>query len=769
MPDYPRLRADLVSSRQIVGGQQVYTVKDPITERYFRLRQPEFWLINRLDGETSPEEIADRFKEKFKLNIAAEDVQKFVDRLEELLFLENSRSEQSLSRASCRVAAKPSLASRIFFLKLKVFNPEKLIDRLAALYNPFHRRFWFIMQGLLVVIGLSIVWANAGQFRVDIDKLFNISSLAAVIFSLFVLISLHELAHGVICRHYGGRVTDVGFLLMYFQPCFYCNVSDAWLFEKKSHRLAVTWAGPYFQLILLAFAAVVWRLTVPGTGINLIARIVVIVSWLSYLFNFNPLIKLDGYYLLSDWLDIPNLRKKSFAYLGNVVRRRLLGWPVKALSIAGREKRIFLTYAVFALLYTGFLIGYVLFLVGGFLVTRLGGVGLLLLIAVLFLIFRQAVAALMHGTVRHIVHMKQLLRKPFRLAGYLAVFLLVLIGGLTVPFPHRVSGEIIVNPISRFTLSLNDFGLLESNLHQGGAQPESKLSFLQMTANDMTVLDLTPLVRDGQGVNPGDTVAILTSNQITREIATGQAELNKLQEELNLLKAPPKKEEVAEATAQVNAARASYDQFVRAYERIEKLVGKNLDAPEKLEAAGAAVDIARAELANKTSSLELLKSPPRPEEEAVLVHKVQKQKVYLDYLEQQADAQRIVAPIGGTVHTRAEDNEILQISDNRTVELMVPVSDFDITLIQIGQHVRVKVRSYPGRIFSGTVVRIPKAVETYREGTSFPVSVVIDNTDDLLHEGMSGYAKIEVGKSSLVNLGVRKLMSLLRVEFWSLW
>ncbi len=769
MPKYAKLRGDLVSSRSVVNGQPVYTLKDPITERYYRLREPEFWLINRLDGKSSPEDIAEKFKKKFKLNIGAEDVRQFIETLEEFLFLENSRSEQSLSRASYRAAAKPSLASRIFFLKLKVFNPEKLIDWLVALYRPFHRRIWFIVQVLVIAIGLSLLWANVGQFRVDIGSFLNASSMAAIILSLFILISLHELAHGVMCRYYGGRVTDVGFLLMYFQPCFYCNVSDAWLFEKKSQRLAVTWAGPYFQLILLSMAVIVWRLTVPGTVVNLLARMIVIVSWLSYLFNFNPLIKLDGYYLLSDWLDIPNLRRKSFAYFGNAVKRRVLNWPIEPLSVTRREKRIFLIYAIFALLYTGFLIAYVLFLVGRFLAASLGGVGLLLLLAVLILIFRQAVTALACGTVQHLVYMKQILKRPLRLASYLIVFVLVLVVGLAVPFPHRVSGEVVVQPISSFTLLLNQFGLLESNLRHGGELPENKSSFLQMTANDMAVLGLVPLVHDGQYVSPGDTVAVLTSNQITREIVGGQAELDRLEEELKLLRAPPKREEIAEATAQVNAARANYDQLVRDSERIEKLVEKNLDTPEKLEAARAAVDIARAELANKTSSLELLESPPRPEEEAVLSHMIQKQKAYLDYLREQAKAQHIIAPIGGIVHARTTDDEILKISDNHVVELMVPVSDFDITLIDIGQQVKVKVRSYPERTFSGMVIRIPKAVEVYGEETSFPVSVVVDNSDGLLCAGMSGYAKIDVGESSLASLSARKLTSLLRVEFWSWW
>ncbi|HUV31510.1 MAG TPA: HlyD family efflux transporter periplasmic adaptor subunit [Acidobacteriota bacterium] len=769
MPGYAKLRDDLVSSRMTVAGQTVYTLKDPVGGRYFRLREPEFWLVHQLDGRTEPERIASRFRERFQLNISAADVQAFVDQLEELLFLESSRSEQLVSRAGYRTSSGRSLAGRIFYLKLKAFSPGRLLDRLTALYRPLHRPGWFVVQGVVIVIGLAVLWANAGRFAVDPAGIYNVTSIAAIVLSIFILVTFHEFAHAVVCRYYGGQVREIGFLLMYFQPCFYCDISDAWLFEKKSHRLAVTIAGPYFQLVLMAAAVIIWRVATPGTAVSEVSRLVVIVSLVSYLFNFNPLIKLDGYYLLSDWLDIPNLRQKSFSYLGYLLKRGILGWPVESPGVTRRERRIFTLYAILSLAYTGFLITYILFLAGRFLLEKVGGTGLVLLLTILLFVFRHSVIGLGRGVVRHLAYMKRILRKPLRLASYVAVFAVVLVGSLAVPFPQRVSGDVIVRPIAEFTLSLSQAGLLETNLRFGGEKPESRSSFLQMTSNEMAVLDLAPLVQDGQRVRPGDTIALLTSNQITREITSAQAELDGLEGELALLQAPPKAEEVAEAAAGVTAAQAYHDQQLREYERVKQLVEKKLETAEKLEAAGAALDIARAEVANKTSRLRLLQSPPRPEEEAVLRHGIDKQKANLDFLTQQAEAQMVVTPIGGTVSTRADGNEILKVANHNTVELTVPVSDFDITLVRTGQSTAVKVRSYPQRMFVGRVIRISEEAEAGSDKSYFPVSVVLDNDDGLLRSGMSGYAKIEVGRASLAGLAARKLTSLLRVEFWSWW
>jgi hypothetical protein len=558
-------------------------------------------------------------------------------------------------------------------------------------------------------------------------------------------------------------------LLLYFQPCFYSDLSDAWLFKKKSHRLAVTWAGPFFQFVLMALSVFVWRVTVIGTFINDVARIIVVVCWITVLFNFNPLIKLDGYYLLSDWVDIPNLRRKSFAYLGNLFKRKLLGWPIEPCQATKREKKIFLTYAFLAVIYSAFLIFYVLVIVARFLVAKAGGWGLLLLFAVLFFTLKPTLGSLMRGFVQHLSYMSRLAKNPIRLAAHVLIAIAVVVLVFAVPFPHRVSGEVSVRPIEEFTLLLNEFGLLEGNYRRGGDNPDNKSSYLQMTSTEMAALDLVPLVKDGGKVQPGDTLAVLVSNQVTKEIIANKALLEKYEGELALLKAPPKKEEIAEAKSQVAAAQANYDQLVREMTRSEELVEKDLASQEELEEARSAVEIAVAELTNKKLRLELLNAPPKPEEEAVLRAEIETQRAKVNFLKAQQDAQSITSPIEGTVYVYRTDDKVLSVVDNRQVELLAPVSDFDINLIKVGQVTKLKVRSYPERTFMGRVVHIPKGTHGSSDSSHFLVSVVVDNDNGLLCKGMTGYAKVEIGKSSLFGLIARKLASIVRVEFWSWW
>ncbi len=770
MPSQAKLRSDLVSAESTIDGELFYTVKDPITGNYFRLRSPEFWLINQLDGQREPAEVANRFREKFDLEIGVEDVEQFIGRLEQLFFLEDGRSEQEIARAAKKAGRKRSVINRLLYIKIKGFTPGRALDRLVAVVRSLRKAPWVVVQTAIIATGLVLLAANAPYLSVDLSSMITWSSVWLLIVALFLLVGIHEFAHAAVCRFYGGQVREMGFLLMYFQPCFYCDLSDAWLFKRKSQRLAVTWAGPYFQLFLLAVSVIIWRMTVEGTFVSNLARMTAVVSWFTFLFNFNPLIKLDGYYLLSDWLEIPNLRQKAFGYLGNVLRRRLLGWPIEKVIATSRERRVYVTYAVLAFVYSSFLVGYFFWVVGGYIYAKTGGPGLLLSVVAFAIIIRGALETMARGVTQHFRYMKALLHKPVRLVVY-TLLLAALIIIASIPWcPHRISGEVAVIPLEQFTLSLNNLGLLESTLRRGGETPDRKSNWLTIiTSNELSAVDVLPRVKDGQHVRAGDTIATLTSNQVIQSIASGEAELQRLEGQLALLKAPPKKEQVDEAAAQVRASQASYDQLKRDLTRAEELASKKLLAQDQLEADRSAVAVAKADLENKKSALALVKSKPRPEEETVLVREIEKQKYLLDYYKKQSEAQIVVSPIAGTVGTNRRVDTILTVTNDDIVEMDVPVSDFDILLVAKDQPVKAKVRSYPGMVFEGKVVRIPPFTSAFSEGQRFPVAVLVDNQQKLIRQGMTGYAKIEVGQTSLINLAFRKILSALRVEFWSWW
>jgi putative peptide zinc metalloprotease protein len=769
MSAHPRLRSDLIYATSESDGTVYITVKDPVSGSFFRMREPEHWLIQQMNGQASPALLAERFGEKFGAALSTETISSFVEVLDEHYFLEGARVEQIRTRKGSAHYNREGFFSRLLSLRLAYFNPTRLLDRLVGLYRPLHNWWGFLISVFVIVSGLSLLTANSAVFYIDLADIFTLGSFATVVIGLFVLLTIHEFAHAVVCRFYGGEVREVGFLLLYFQPCFYADVSDAWLFPKKSQRLAVTWAGPYAQLILLSVAVIGWRVTVPGMAVNDLFRIITVVAWITLLFNFNPLIRLDGYYLLSDLVAIPNLRDKSFAYLNYLFTHYILGWASSPPEINARERKICLVYAVSAGAFSIFLIVYFLFVVAQFLIYSYGQAGILLVAFLLGLILWTPSRMFARGVIKQITFMKSGLMTKQRLIAWGVILVVVVIVFGIIPFDHKVSGEVAVRPRAEYSLLINEFGLLESRLEMRGASPETKSDFLQMTSNEMAKLELVPYVRDGQLVALGDTLAKLISNQVIKELVAGRSELERLEGQLNLIKSPPKPEAVREADAEVTSAQAVVSQSERELERVRGLSERGLVPSNQLETAQRNYDVAIATVANKKSRLQLIKSPPKKEEVTVIQAEIDKQKARLHFLDVQERAQSIIAPFAGEVVSSIADGRILTVMANDKIELLVPISDFDIKQIVVGQEVRAKLRSFPDSLFAGAVVRVPTTAEESNSSSLFLVSVLIDNPNNLLRRGMTGYAKIHVGEQSLITQWLNKLGSTVRVEFWSWW
>jgi putative peptide zinc metalloprotease protein len=217
-------------------------------------------------------------------------------------------------------------------------------------------------MALLAATGIIVAhWSRfAGEFLALLLGRASLPTYGLLILVSVFVIAIHELGHGLMCKRFGGHVHEIGFLLMYFMPCFYCDVSDAWLFERRRERLWVTLAGPYIELFVGALATFVWWATEPGHPVNIIAFQVALISSLgAVLLNLNPLLKQDGYYALIDYLGLPNLRERAFGYLGVLVRRSMSGdhGAGAGPELSGRRRKILLTYGLLAGIYSvGFLV-----------------------------------------------------------------------------------------------------------------------------------------------------------------------------------------------------------------------------------------------------------------------------------------------------------------------------------------------------------------------------------------------------------------------------
>src|SRR5437867_301139 len=379
-----KLRNDLVISRQDGSDGTIFVIKDPVTERYFRFKETEHFIAQQFDGATSPDTVRQRFEGKFGVNLSPENMEQFVNRLRGVGLLTNGEAGQPVQSSP-----RKRVAGDLFYLRFKIFDPDRLFDWLIPKIQFLFTPYFVALSAALVVgaVGVSVVnWTEIVHQSVT---LFRFESLALAWLVCLAVIAAHEFSHGLTCKYFGGRVREIGFLLIYFQPAFYCNISDAWLFPEKSKRLWVTFAGAYFETFLWALATLAWRVTDPSSSLNHFALVVTVTSAIKWFFNMNPLIKLDGDYLLSDWLDAPNLRKKAFGYVGDQIKRLRGSASGRFAQTTPRERRIYLVYALLAGTYSYWLLGQIVLWFGGFMVERYQGWGFVLFAATLGFVFRQ--------------------------------------------------------------------------------------------------------------------------------------------------------------------------------------------------------------------------------------------------------------------------------------------------------------------------------------------------------------------------------------------
>jgi putative peptide zinc metalloprotease protein len=470
----PRLTPRLRFTRHDNDGTVSWIVKDPASLKYFRFGQIECWIMQRLDGERSVQQICDELHAEIGMTATPQALDVLVRRLRELGLVERTTEERrALLVEQMRRQRKSRRTTKGSLLRMRFSagDPDLLLGTMVE-RMPF---FWtpgFIMAslGVFTLYGLIVAhhWA---AFVSGMAVLYSPAHMTIGVFlicygSFSIAAIIHEFGHGLTCKRHGGEVHEMGAMLLYFTPAFYCNVSDAWTFEKRSHRLWVTAAGGWIQMWVAAAGAVLWLATEPGTLLNAIGLYTAVLSGgFSVLFNYNPLIPLDGYYALVDVLNMPNLRGRSFEYVQAVLKRRVLRLDSAIPQVTERERRIFLCYGLLAMLYTTIILTTVALLVGRFMGARFGGWGLMLF-ALLLVRMTAGWRAAVVRTVRLVASGR---RSPPRTQGGIAAASVLAAAVLLVlPWSVRVTGEALVEPEARYWLRpAQDARLLEVRVGAG--------------------------------------------------------------------------------------------------------------------------------------------------------------------------------------------------------------------------------------------------------------------------------------------------------------
>lgn len=744
----PKLKPDLQVQTQTVEGVNYFVVKEPAGGKFIRLREPEYFLLRLLDGESSPTEAAEQFVRNFHRTIAADDVARFAEQLEKLGFIEG------------HTAAKPQRRS-IFFVKLKAFNPQRLLDRLYPALRWLYSKPALFLQVLLLVVGAFVFFGNLASFPFNLTRLLTAANVIVAIVSIFLLITMHEFAHALTCKRYGGGVREMGFLLLYFQPCFYCNLSDAYLFESRRQRLWVNFAGVWFQAVVWAGFAILWRLTNEGYFLNQVFYMTAAVSFATLIFNLNPAIKLDGYYLLADYLEIPNLRQKAFAHLWDRLRVRVFGCrSQQMIEPSAREARIYRRYGLAALTYSVLLIGFVLVRGAQLLIGAWQGTGFILFLLLALLMFRRSAAR--SGRALHQIwrERKSVWMRPRRIIIYTVIVGVLLALSLIIPVTQTTGGKAQILSAESYVVRQHGPGLLEATYFRGGRVEKKQSQLIQLSSADQSVTRMIPYRTVGDPAAKGDTLMLISSTLNAGLLEEAVSDLRRSEAQRRLLLSDPKLEAIDTKRAEVKEAEAGYEAARLEYNRAKELHERKLISDDELERKSAAFNMTYSAWQAKKSELDLLMSGPKAEEIESIDAEIAKLQARRDYLQAQAEATTITSPITGELIAPQAEGEIFHLArlDSLMVKIDFPESDLDI--VNPDYKAEVRVAAYPGHTYEGEVVKL--------EVASQPQAIAfLSNEDYKLKPGMSGYAKIDCGKVSLAELVIRKISRFFRLEVWS--
>ncbi|MFL5331035.1 MAG: site-2 protease family protein [Gemmataceae bacterium] len=356
-----RARPDLNITPQKYEGKTCYVVKDPVSLKYYRFNDQEYFVVSHFDGKHTLEDTQKDFEKNFRPHrLTLEDLEAFSQQLltAGLVQHETPQAGKELYTKRRKQQRMQKLAAwtNILYIKLPIFDPDKILRRmLMYLRWVFTWTFFACTVGLMI----SAVALVITHFQTFYDKLpnyhefFRWNTLLYMWIALGIVKVIHEFGHGLSCKAYGGECHEMGALFLCLSPCLYCNVSDSWTIPSKWKRIAISFAGIYVELCIAALATWIWWYT-PGRPVvnNIALCVMVLCSVSTVVFNANPLMRFDGYYMMADWLEIPNLRDRSNKLLQNLFYEHCLGIEVQPEAyMETRRKALFVVYAVISYVY----------------------------------------------------------------------------------------------------------------------------------------------------------------------------------------------------------------------------------------------------------------------------------------------------------------------------------------------------------------------------------------------------------------------------------
>ena len=346
------LRPELRLDKRTQSGKSFVVIEDPIRAKFYQIGTNEYTFIASLDGKQTVRQVLDRVQQIHGDDFLTQDEAIAISQ-----WLVNSNLVQSgNANVTKRLDQQAKLVSKQKLMgvlnpicfRLSLFNPNRLLQAIAP-YTKWLFSGWFAAIWVVVLICATRVlyshWDQIGEASIG---LFAGGRWFWLIALWIALKLLHELAHGIACQRYGGEVPDAGVLILLFTPLPFVNVTSSWRFPNRWQRIVVAAAGMYVELFIAFLALICWSVQSDSLTADLCFNIFLTGSVTTVLFNANPLMRFDGYYMLSDALGVPNLYPKGTRWFGDRLRALIFGVPTTPNICPANELRQVAVYGCLA-------------------------------------------------------------------------------------------------------------------------------------------------------------------------------------------------------------------------------------------------------------------------------------------------------------------------------------------------------------------------------------------------------------------------------------
>lgn len=703
-----RKRADLSARRQRYHGRSYWVVKEPVGLNYFRFQEEEYAILQMLDGESSLDDIKERFEAQFPpQKITLEELQQFLGMLHRsgLVVVGVPGQGKQLNKRRSERRRKEILGAltNILCIRFKGFDPDRLLEWMLPyfrwLYSP-------VTVTLCLLFALSALMLVLVEFEVFRSKLPDFYQFFTPYNAVWLAITLgltkvvHEFGHGLSCKYFGGECHEMGVMFLVLTPCLYCNVSDSWMLPSKWHRAAIGAAGMYIEVVMASAATFVWWFSEPGMLNHLALNTMFIASVSTVLFNANPLLRYDGYYILADLTEIPNLRQKATQILS-----RKMGWwclgiePPEDPFLPERNQIFFMLYTIASVIYRWFVMFSILyFLYKVFEPYGLKVIGQAMVIMSVYAMVVQPVYQL--GKYLHVPGRLDKVKKV-RVAVTLGLIAALVAGVAFVPLPFHI--------ISTLEIQARDADSVYVDVPG-------------------TLVELN--VKSGSQVQQGQTLARLDNIDLELEIVELKSQL-------------------AQQKARL--------------ESLERTRFGNAEASRQLPAAKDAFRTIENQLRKKEADLKRLHLVARVAGTVMPPPWTERREDPSGRLPNWSGTPLDDKNLGSLMPV---DVLFCQVGDPRKLEAILVVDQADIPFVQVGQKVEIKLDELPHDVFTGQITEVSpdalkissKRLSTKSGGElptktdeagverpmspSYQVCVPIDDPDGMMRLGLRGRAKI---------------------------